>query len=384
MASFQTLPSGSTRAFIRRKGHPKQHETFKTEEEARAWADRTEAAMLLRTAQAATDGTLGPMTIKGVWDLYIQSPAFKNKATSTRSREEDASTAVLRLLGDTALSNIDVPVVQTSFIDQRSGEKTARGKPVSGDTVRLEKALLSALFSFSLKRGYCKNNPMAGTKYDMPNKGVRDVRITFEQEVALKQAAWDYLARARVNETLLFWLNFTFDTGSRPGESARIELSWVDFKKMEIAMPRRGQKTRNPRIVILDERLCEIIKPQYDQAKMLGSKYLFFSHTKKHGYAPYAYYHPWRAICKMAGLPPEAVPHSGRHEFISRLFEYTEMSDSQIAALVGDVNVLSLGPYKHLRVGKLRGKMDAHRDELRGLRKEAFEAMKSALGNLAP
>jgi integrase len=373
MASFQTLPSGSTRAFVRLNGHPRRNKTFKTAEEARAWADRTEAAMLLRTAQSASDGTAGPMTVKNVWELYIEAPAFKNKAPSTRSREEDASVAVLRLLGGTALSNIDVPLVQTDFIDVRSGEKTVRGKVVSGDTLRLEKALLSSLFSFSLKRGYCKNNPMVGTKFDMPLKGQRDVRITFEQEIALKQAAADYLGRNRVNETLFFWVNFTFDTGSRPGESARIELAWVDFKKMEISIPRRAHKNRKPRVIILDERLCEIIKPQYDQAKKVGSKYLFFSHTKKFGYTPYAYYHPWRAICKMAGLPMEAVPHSTRHEFISRLYEYTDLNDSQIAALVGDVNVLSLNPYKHLRVGKLRGKMDAHRDELRALRKQAFE-----------
>ena len=54
-----------------------------------------------------------------------------------------------------------------------------------------------------------------------------------------------------------------------------------------------------------------------------------------------------------------------RHEVISRLFEDTDLSDSQIAALVGDVNVLSLAPYKHLRVGKLRGKQDAHIAEQR-------------------
>lgn len=382
MASIKQIPSGSWRVWIRRKGHPQLDETFKTEEEARAWADRTETAMLLRTAQAATAGTLGPMTIQGVWDLYIESPVFNNKATSTRSREKDASAALLRLLGDTALSNIDVPLVQTFFVDKRAGEKTARGKTVSGDTLRLEKALLSSLFSYAMKRGYCKSNPMVGTKYDMPNKNVRDVRISFEQEVALKQAAADYVTSRGTNETLFFWMHFTFDTGSRPGESAKIELTWVNFDDMEIRMPRSGQKTRKPRIVIMDERLCALLKPQYDQAKKVGSKYLFFSHSRR-GYVPYAYYHPWRNICRMAGLPPEAVPHSTRHEFISRLFEYTEMSDGQIASLVGDVNVLSLNPYKHLRVNKLRGRMDDHRDklreELKTLRKAAFDAISSGL-----
>jgi len=45
------------------------------------------------------------------------------------------------------------------------------------------------------------------------------------------------------------------------------------------------------------------------------------------------------------------------------------MNDSQIASLVGDLNVLSLEPYKHLRVERLRDRQDAHLDEMRGAMK---------------
>ena len=44
-----------------------------------------------------------------------------------------------------------------------------------------------------------------------------------------------------------------------------------------------------------------------------------------------------------------------RHEFISRLYEHTELTDGMITALAGDVNPLfSLSPYRRLRVSALR------------------------------
>lgn len=380
MASFTTLPSGSIRAEVRRKGFEPQKKTFKTREDAQAWADATEANMLMRTVQVVAAGQKGEVTVQAVWDLYKASPVFAQKSQNTREREVDCSAAVLRLLGQTALANIDVPMLQTSFIDVRAREKNQRGKQVSGDTVRLEKALLSQLFSFGVKRGYCKANPLYGADLDMPGKNKREVRISPAQEDALCERAFEYTTQhKRTNKNLSPWLLYVFGTGSRPGESAKVECSWVHLDQMEVRIPRAGHKTRRPRIVIFTEGLRWVLSKQLERAKAVGSKYLFWSVSPETGECiPYRYYHPWRAICKLAGVPPEVVPHAARHEFISRLFENTTFSDGQIAALVGDVHVLSLEPYKHLRVNSLRDDMDKHRAEMEELREKARAELAAA------
>ena len=55
------------------------------------------------------------------------------------------------------------------------------------------------------------------------------------------------------------------------------------------------------------------------------------------------------------------------HEYISRIYENPNLnlSDGQIAGLVGDVNALSLERYRHLRVEALRETNETHLASLR-------------------
>ena len=48
-----------------------------------------------------------------------------------------------------------------------------------------------------------------------------------------------------------------------------------------------------------------------------------------------------------------------RREYIARCFEQSSLTDGPVALLVGDVNPMSLEPYKHLRATELRAQYDA-------------------------
>lgn len=370
MATIVQLPSGNYRAQVRRRGYPAQSKVFDTSEEAKSWADVVEAKMLLKTSEVLSAGESDELTLNAAYKLYIRSPAFLAKAPGTQRREEQVSLALLRILGDYALANIDEFVIQTSYIDKRVTEQTRLKRLVSADTVRLEKALLSSIFSFAKRRGYVKRNPALGGDFDMPRSNRREIRITPEQEAALFNVAADYAHRRRSNPNLIPWLDFVFQTGTRPGEAAKIELAWIHLDRLEIHIPRQGHKTRRPRVILISEQVQTLLTTQYNLAHALGSRYLFFSKSRGE-YIPYRYSKPWRALCRLADIPDTVVPHGMRHEFISRLFEQTTLSDSQIAALVGDAHVLSLEPYKHLRTGALRGHYEAHTDELAQIRVKA-------------
>ena len=356
MATINQLPSGRWRAQIRRKALGRHEELFDTEEEARAWANETEARLMSKAVLEPLSAQ--SITFLAASQLYQKSPVYLNKAPGTRKRETFSASYCESYFGSESLASITRHRVQT-FIDKRTTQKTKAGKSVSGDTIRLEKAYLSAVFRFAIKRGLAEYNP-ANAELDLPRCHIREIRITPEQEAALLTEAVRYgLGHHLANPNLITWAQFVFYTGTRPGEAAKIELSWLRLDQSEIHIPRMSHKTRRPRVILLTPRITEILKFQLNKALEAGSKYLFWSESKK-GISPYNYHQPWRKICRRVGLPDTVVPHGVRHEFISRLFEHTNLSDTQVAAIVGDVHVLSLEPYKHLRTNKLRGQLENH------------------------
>lgn len=383
MASFTTMASGRCRVLIRRKALGTICKSFATEDLARSWAE-AEEARLLRTVLEKPATAAGSITLREAWEGYEKSIAFrKTKAASTQRRERQAASVVLRHMGGLSLNAVDRPRIQ-HFIDKRSTEKHARGKDrkgrtiyveTSGDTVHREKEVLSAIFRWAMVRNYVNGNPTKGG-LEMPACNVREARITPEQENALENAAWDYCTpkgKGRpANPNIIPWLGFTFATGTRPGEAAKIELSWVNLPAREIRIPRLGHKTRNPRIILLTDEVARLVQYQIDYATQKGSKYLFFSMGRKGGFKPYQYSKPWAAICERAGVPSDVTPHAMRREFISRLMEHTRLSDTQVAMLVGDVHPLSLRPYAHLRANVLRPDLADFEQTMLGVKREVW------------
>jgi integrase len=381
MASYRTMKSGSTRVLIRRKTLGSLCKTFKTADEAHRWAEAEEARMLRQVLEEPAGAAIG-ITLREAWEHYQRSPDFKKKAPSTRRRETQAAVPVLRHMGGLSMMAINRARAQY-YVDERCTEKNPRGEDLAGDTIYREKELLSALFRWAIIRGYATVNP---TKMGlaMPKCNIREARISVEQESKLYDAAFDYIepkgAGHPPNPNLFTWFQFVMLTGTRPGEAAKIELEWVNMKGKEIRIPRMSHKTRRPRIILLTEATARMVKLQLEYAKGEGSHYLFFSRGKG-GFKPYAYAKPWRAICKRAGVPDSVKPHSARHELISRLFERTDLSDSQVAMLVGDVHPLSLKPYTHLRANRLRPKLaefEAVMDEIKGKQYQQEKAEREA------
>lgn len=367
MASPRRLPNGTFRVQIIRKGLPKFDRVVNTEEEAWVLIREAEVDLSKRRAAIAVQtsvSTDGVKTLRDAWDGYKESVRFEEKAIKTRSRETSASVPILRILGDYALHAMTVMDIQ-HYIDVRRREKNQHGKKLSGDSIRIEKSTLSAMLSWAKKRGYIQANVAYSARdLEMPKCKWREVRITMRQELEMYQLAEERSERA--NESFPAWMRFCFATGTRPGEAAKLRVSWLNLERGEIHLPRHSHKNRRPRIIILVGDMLERVKRQAERAALAGSPYLFWSISTKDGsFQPLYYDKSWAIIREAVGLPPEAVPHSMRHEKISRLFETTDFSDSVIAALVGDVDTGSLKPYKHLRSSALRERVEDHMAGLR-------------------
>lgn len=373
MASPRRLPNGTWRVQIIRKGLPKFGRVVNTEEEAWVLIREAEVDMTKRRAAIAVQtsvATDGVKTLRDAWAGYKESVRFEDKAVKTRSRETSASVPILRILGDYALHAMTVMDIQ-HFVDTRRREKNQHGKKLSGDTIRIEKSTLSAMLSWAKKRGYIQANVAYSARdLEMPKCHGREVRITMRQELEMYRLAEERVDRA--NDAFPVWMRFGFATGTRPGEAAKIKVAWLNLERGEIHLPRLSNKNRRPRVIILVGDMLERVKRQAERAALAGSPYLFWSISTKDGsFKPLYYDKSWAIIRDAVGLPPEAVPHSMRHEKISRLFETTDFSDSVIAALVGDVDTNSLKPYKHLRSSALRERVEDHMSGLR----EKLEAL---------
>lgn len=390
MATVSELPSGKFRAQIRRKNLASIGKVFDTREEAAAWGLAREAELVTAKSSGVARPNAG-LTFNVAVERYFNGPKFGEKAIGTRARERTSSTRLLEYFGDYALSVIDGAMVQ-EYIDMRCNEKVRHrngktlDKKLSPDSVRLEKAFLSAVFKFSKRRNLVPSNIMRDT-FELPTCIPKEGRITLRQQMDVYEAAKFMGTAKNANPCLLSWTYFVFETGTRPGEAAKIELTWVNLAERKISIPRIGQKKRNARVVLIGDEVVEMLAECVERATEAGSKYLFFSRANTplerdamgapvrrrrnavesdaRACVPFSYYNAWRGLCKNAGLPTNINPHIVRHEFISRLFEETDLNDSQIASLVGDLNVLSLEPYKHLRVERLRDRQDAHLDEMR-------------------
>jgi integrase len=368
--------TGKWQAIIRRKGAPSTSRVFKTEAEARTWADQHEGAILATRAEVKQAGSTSPeqKTLAEVAALYFKSPSFLSKATTTQRTETQKSVAVLRLLGSYYIDHITVGTLQLNYFDVRSVE-THKGRPIAGHTIRLEKALLSSLFNFAARRSLVKQNVLYRARFDFTRPKGREIRISLEDQARIlteaqryghKQKAGGY--RYDANTHAYSFLMFLFQTGMRPGEASRIKLEWISKDLKSIAIPSGSTKNRSPRIVLLHEYQRTLVESQSKRAKASGSPYLFYALTLPAN--PYPYTQPLKAIFKRAGLA-ELVPHGIRHELVSRLFENGRVPEALIPLFTGHDSPASLEAYKHLRVEKHR---DVFEDFSQQQAKEAFRA----------
>lgn len=356
MASIDKLPSGRYRAQIRRAGLAIERQIFDDELAAKTWATAREAA-IVAAHNLAKPKVEQVLTLEEAAKMYFASAVFRNKAETSQSREKVAASRVLHKLGNYSLAVLNRKEIQLYF-DGRAIERNRRGKLPAGDTLRLEKIFLAAVFNFAARRDLAASNPMINNKFDLPKCKPRELRIAPAARGYLLVEARLQSERHNGNPCLPGWLALVMQTGMRPGEAAAVRLAWLDIEHKKIDVPQSGQKKRNARTVLLSTDLTELLAEQAKSAKAANSEFLFFSISSKTGLpVKFCYGSPYRRLEKKVGIKGGA--HGLRHEYISSLVENTQLSDSQIALLAGDASTLSLRPYMHLRAESLRSAADA-------------------------
>ncbi|EHU7138172.1 site-specific integrase [Salmonella enterica] len=229
-----------------------------------------------------------------------------------------------------------------TYRDERLAQVNPRtGKPISGDTVRLEMALLSVLYNLAkVEWGTCRANPVESVRRPKSSPG-RDRRLTSSEERRLSRY---FQAR---NTELYTIFHLALEAGMRQGEILSLRWEHIDLQHGVAHLP--VTKNGSVRDVPLSRRARQLLQ----QLPVQFSGPVF--HYKSSGFKS-----AWRAALQSLKIANLHF-HDLRHEAISRLFELGTLNVMEVAAISGHKSLNMLKRYTHLRAYQLVSKLDVRR-----------------------
>ncbi len=128
-------------------GWPTNAKTFRTKRDAEDWSRRTEDEMV-RGVYIQRCGS-ERLTLEKALQRYLREVSPTEKPT-TQQAEATKAQQLIQHLGKYSLAALLSEVI-ANYRDTRLGSLTNRGNPTSNNTVRLELALLSHLFTVAIQ-----------------------------------------------------------------------------------------------------------------------------------------------------------------------------------------------------------------------------------------
>lgn len=292
MASFVKRGAYQFQALIRRKGYPTQTKTFETLREAKAWAHIIESEMVrgVFTDRAEAEST----TLGEALERYK-----REKTSNKRSpkQEEKRITAWRKHpLSKRSLASLR----SQDFATYRDERKKLS---VGGNTIRLELAVISHLFTIARKEWNIPvENPIRNVAMpELPE--ARSRRLMGDEEKRLL----DTCRKSRKRIWLVAAVELAIETGMREGELLTVEWQQLNLSQRTALLERT--KNGSKRTVPLSAKAIAILEslPRSINGRVLGG----LSGVD-------ALSHLFGGICKTAKIP-DLHFYDLRHEAASRL-----------------------------------------------------------------
>lgn len=353
MATIVKTPSGTWKALIRKTGWPTLSKTFRTKRDAEDWARRTEDEMVrgVYIQRSGSERTTLEMALK----RYL-SEVSPTKKPSTQRSEATKAQQLVKHLGKYSMAALSAEVI-AEYRDTRLGSITHRGKPTSNNTVRLELALLSHLFTVAIQEWGLglSFNPVLNIRKPSPGEG-RNRRLSADEERRLLAAVNNH------SNPMLGWIvRIALETGMRSSEISFLRKHQVDIKKRVVRLS--DTKNDSARTVPLSKLATEAFQAALtNPARPIDCDLIFFGEIGKNGKrSAYSFSKTWGLLKIKLGMPDLRF-HDLRHEAVSRLVE-GGLSDQEVSAISGHKSMQMLKRYTHLRAEDLVSKLDKIADQ---------------------
>ena len=261
-------------------------------------------------------------TVGEIFDAYLQSESFKDKAASTQAIDRGRIERHLRpLLGRKHAHSLSQEDVKRAFNAIRDGNtakdiktrKRGRARVTGGPgTARMSIDLLRAIFNWA----GVKPNPCDGVKTGQ--SGTRETILEDAESYARLFATLDLMeAERRIRSPVAEAIRLIAFTGCRRGEAAGLRWRHIDLKQGRIVLPpqshKTGRKTGKPREIMLPEVAQAIIARQAEGAP---DDFVF---APSRGDGALALSKAWRKVRAEADLPLDLGLHGLRHSVASHL-----------------------------------------------------------------
>ena len=239
MATIFKTDADTWKAGIRKTGWPITSKTFRIKRDAKDWARRIEDEMV-RGVYIQRSGS-ERMTLEKALGRYL-TDITPTKKPSTRKAEATKAKQLIQHLGKYSLAALSAEVI-ANYRDKRLASTSIRGRPISNNTVRLELALLSHLYSVAIKEWGLglTFNPVLNIRKPRPGPE-RDRRLTNDEERRLFAALNDY------SNPMLRWIAvIALETVMRSSEITGLRCHQVNLQKRVAYLP--DTKNGSPREV---------------------------------------------------------------------------------------------------------------------------------------
>ena len=340
MAYFRRR-SGAWEASIEKKGFPRISRTFDTKGEAETWAATVESEIgrgVFVSRKEAENTTLAEAL-----DRYEREVSSEKKG----KRREKSRIDRWRIhpVGKRPLAQIQGKDI--------AAYRDARLKEVAPNTVRLELALLSHLFTIAVKEW-----GMAGLVN--PVMQIRKPKLPRGRDRRLLPGELERIVFSSESPVLSDVVRFAIETGMRRGELSGMTWQMVDLKKRTVTL----QETKNgeKRVVPLSTEAVRILSGllQRIDGEVWGMEpdSITQAYLRAVSRARKAY----EKECEKKGEKPDPgylvdlTFHDLRHEATSRLFE-KGFDTMEVRTITGHKTLQMLARYTHLRAEDLAERM---------------------------
>jgi integrase len=238
------------------------------------------------------------------------------------------------------ISSVDI----ADYRDKRLSDVNPKtGKRISGNTVRLEMALLSNLFSIArIEWGTCRSNPVELVRKPKPSPG-RERRLSKKEERQLS----DYL-RSKSSELYCIF-QLALETAMRQGEILSLKWANISSDYSQAFLPET--KNGHARTVPFTKRAGDILKTM---TPFISERETVFSYSSN------GFKSAWRKAVLNLEIN-DLHFHDLRHEAISRFYELGTLTDLEISAISGHRTLTMLKRYAHIKTTYLVKKLNTRK-----------------------
>jgi len=334
--------TGSFQVQIRIKGFPPVVEHFERKTDAKAWAQKTEAAM--REGRYFPERRKLSHTIGELADRYIRDVAPDKKSGADTSRQLEWWKAEH---GYRALSDL-TPELLAEIRDGLAAKVLDSGKRISGATVNRYMAAMShALTMASREWGWARDNPMRRVSRKKETRGRVRMLTDAEREkimVACRDSGAGYLEPVVV---------LALCTGMRQGEILGLRWPDVDLKRARLTLEdtkngdRRGVTLAGPALAVLSD-LAKLRRLDTDLVfPETGSfRWAWLRAVRKAEVVDFRFHdlrHTAASYLAMNGCTPSEIAAVLGHKTLSMVKRYAHLHDEHVAGVVTRMVDANLG-----------------------------------------